>query len=365
MLLVEIFANTSNYITVDNGKEKDNAAAIFSNSDVTITGTGYLSLKTNLGHAIKASELIVNGLPHLIIDSVHDAFHASKLLRITGGKFEINSCNDVFSAGAADSPTKNTVELLITDGEFIINSCTDALFQGKSSAGNYKIIKGKFSATSDKISEMFQEVDSVNNPIVCYDLCQWVGFSENQLAEITTRTVALANQYSEPSVFYADSEGLRVDVEDLGGVYSLNAGDEITYTISGNITGKQFITTSKKVNINLKGVYCDETDESGTTLFDYQNLKSRLQISFTEGFVNYIKKESGIIFHSNSNLAIKVRADDTVTPQKIAVVYLSSQNGTVMNAYAESTSEPSRAAIAGDGICYLTNSKVGVFANNL
>lgn len=175
----------------------------------------------------------------------------------------------------------------------------------------------------------------------------------------------MADQFGDPEVFYADSEGLRVDVEELGGVYSLNAGDEITYTVSGNITGKQFVTTSKKVNINLKGVYCSETDESGTTLFDYQNLKSRLQISFTEGYLNYIIKNTGTIFHSNSNLALKVRADDSVTPQKIAVVYLSSQNGTVMNAYAESTSEPSRCAIAGDGICYIEHSNVGVYGNNL
>ena len=64
----------------------------------------------------------------------------------------------------------------------------------------------------------------------------------------------MADQFGDPEVFYADSEGLRVDVEELGGVYSLNAGDEITYTVSGNITGKQFVTTSKKVNINLKAI---------------------------------------------------------------------------------------------------------------
>lgn len=364
-LVVEVYANTSNCVTVDNGKEKDDAAAIYSESDLTITGTGHLSLKTNLGHALKASELVVNGRPHLVIDSVHDAFHASKLLRITGGKYEIDSCNDVFSAGAADSPAKNTVELLITDGEYTVNKCADALFQGKSSQGNYKIVKGRFAVDSANISEMFQEVDSENDPIVVCDLCEWSGFSDEQTLEINKRTSKLADQYSEPSCFYADSEGLRVDVEELGGVYTLDAGDGTTYTISGNITGKQFVTTSKKVNLNLKGVYCDETDESGTILFDYQNLKSRLQVSFTEGFINYINKQSGTIFHSDSNLALKVRADDSVTPQKIAVVYLSSGNGTVMDAYAESTSEPSRAAIAGDGICYVENSKIGVRANNL
>lgn len=171
--MVEIFADTSNYIDMPAGKEKDDAAAIFSNSDLTITGTGHLSLKTNLGHALKSSELIINGSPYLHIDAVHDAFHASKLLRITDGYFEIVNCNDVFSAGSANDPTKNTVELLITGGYFNIHKCTDSLFQGKSSQGNYKIVSANFLATSpDDISEMFQEEDSTNNPINCYDLCE-------------------------------------------------------------------------------------------------------------------------------------------------------------------------------------------------
>lgn len=172
-LVVEVFANTSNYIDVPNGKEKDDAAAIFSKSDLTITGTGYLSLKTNLGHALKSSELIINGEPYLNINSVHDAFHASKLLRITGGYFEIVNCNDVFSAGSANDPTKNTVEMLITDGHFVINKCTDSLFQGKSSQGNYKIVSAYFETTSSAdIPEMFQEEDSTNNPINCYNFCE-------------------------------------------------------------------------------------------------------------------------------------------------------------------------------------------------
>lgn len=114
-------------------------------------------------------------------------------------------------------------------------------------------------------------------------------------------------------------------------------------------------------------MYCDETDESGTILFDYQNVKSRLQINVTEGYINYIKKNSGIIFHSNSNLALKLKESDATetVPQKISIGYFSAPNGTAINAYCESTSEPSRSAIAGDGICYVTDSKVGVYANNL
>lgn len=361
-----MFANSSNYINVPNGKEKDDAAALLSQSDITITGTGFLALSTNLGHAIKASELVINGEPRLSIDAVHDAFHASKLLRITGGEFTVDNCNDVFSAGSADDNTKITVEMAITGGKFIINGSTDSIFQNKSKVGNCRIIKGEFEFTSDKINEMFQEEDG-GTKVNIYDLCTFLGLSEAQQAEVDSRKLILADQYGDCKVTYKNADGEVFEVEGLGDTYSLDKGGSVAYTISGNITGKNFVTTDKKVDINLAGVYCNEDDESGTILFDYQNTSSRLEVNCTEGYITYIKKNSGIIFHSNSNISLKLKESDATetVPQKVAVGYFSAPNGTVINAYCESTSEPSRSAIAGDGICYVTASKTGVYANCL
>lgn len=198
-LVVEVFANSSNYISVLNGKEKDDAAAILSNSDVTITGTGFLALSTNLGHAVKASELIVNGEPKMSIDAVHDAFHASKILRITGGEFTIENCNDVFSAGSAEDNAKITVEMTITGGKFMINGSTDSIFQNKSTVGNCRIVKGDFEFASDGISEMFQEEDG-GTKVNVYDLCSFSGLSETQQAEVDSRKIVLAEQYGECKV---------------------------------------------------------------------------------------------------------------------------------------------------------------------
>jgi hypothetical protein len=323
-------------------------------------------LSTNLGHAIKASELVVNGEPKLSIDAVHDAFHASKLLRITGGEFTVNSCNDVLSAGSAEDPSKITVEMTITGGKFIINGSTDAIFQNKSTVGNCRIIKGDFEFASDKINEMFQEEDG-GTKVSVYDLCTFTGLSEAQQAEVDSRKLILADQYGECKVTYRDTEGAVFELEALGDTYSLDKGSSMAYTISGNITGKTFVTADKRVDINLAGVYCNEEDESGTILFDYQNTSSRLEVNCTEGYITYIKKNSGIIFHSNSNISLKLKESDATetVPQKVAVGYFSAPNGTVINAYCESMSEPSRSAIAGDGICYVTDSNIGVYANCL
>lgn len=365
-LCVEAYANSSNYVSVSEGAEKDDAAAILSNSDLLLTGAGYLSLKASVAHGLKASELVVSGVPKIRIEAAHDAFHASKILRIAGGEFEIASANDVFSAGSSEDPAKITVEMTICGGSFDILKSTDSIFQSKSTVGNCRIVKGDFRFDSAGVKEMFQE-ESGGEKVKIYDLCSFSGLSDSQLAEVESRKLVLKDQYGDCKVWYVSDSGEAVYVEELGGEYSLSAGDEVSYNVSGNVSGKRFVTASKKVNVNLKGVYCDEEDESGTTLFDYQNVKSRLQINSTEGYINYIKKNSGTIFHSNSNLALKLKESDATetVPQKISICYLSAPSGTVMNAYCESASEPSRCAIAGDGLCYVTDSKVGVCANDL
>lgn len=362
-LTVEVFANTSNYLKVENGA-LTTAAVIFSNSDLTITGAGHLDLFANIAHGLKASELVINGVPNITIDVVHDAIHASKFLRITGGNIIVNNANDVFSAGAADDPTKNTVELLITGGQFTINKCKEAVFQGKSSAGNYKLLNSTFNISAENIGMMFQE-ESADNEIQCYDTCTWAGLSSAQQIEVLARTIILADEYEAPVVYYIDADGNRQDIELDGNSYCLTGAEEgVYYKISGNISGKKFYTTDKKINIALNGVYYNSNVADGEVLFDYQNTGSRMQINFTEGYINYINKADGILFKSGNNVALKAKdLDATETaPQKISITYLSCPNGTVMLACEP---EYGRAAIAGDGIVYVTNSKCGVEAGTL
>lgn len=184
---------------------------------------------------------------------------------------------------------------------------------------------------------------------------------------MNARKLILADQYGECKVTYKNSADETVTLEGFGNTYTLlgSAESKATYYISGNITGKQFISTTEDVNVVLNGVYCNETDESGTVLFDYQNVKGRLEVDFTAGYISYIRKNSGTIFHSDSNISLKMKYYDTTSPQKTSVAYLSAPNGIVVNAYCESTNEYSRVALANDGICYITDSKIGVVGNCL
>lgn len=198
-LCVEAYANTSNYISVNKGVETDDAAAVLSNGDLLLTGAGYLSLKANVAHGVKASELVVNGVPKIKIDAAHDAFHASKILRIASGEFEIASANDVFSAGSGDDPNKITVEMTICGGSFNILKSTDSIFQNKSLVGNCRIVKGDFRFDSANTKDVFQE-ESGGEKVKIYDLCSFSGLSESQLAEVESRKLVLKDQYGECKV---------------------------------------------------------------------------------------------------------------------------------------------------------------------
>ena len=366
-LTVEIFADTTNLITVvtPDLAESSSVGAIDSENNLYITGTGALTITSNWGHAIKASELIFNGEPNITVDVHHDAFHASKILRVTGGKYTIENANDCFSAGKDEDSAKT--ELTITGGSICVKACAEAIFQGKAVSGNYRIIKADVAIEDNsKVGYLFQEAgygtESWNKTKV-YDLAAFTGLDESREAEIADRKVVLADQYGDASVRFKDSEGEYTDVlADATRVFTLDkTKDEGAYYISGDLSGYSFITSVKSVDLYFNGVYCADDDDN--LFIDYRNEKGRLEVNFTEGYINYIKKSEGSIFSSASNLSLKLKAEEASTgAQLVSIAYLEATNGTVMNANA---TESGRAAIASDGICYIQNSLLGAQAGTL
>lgn len=146
-LVVEVADNSSNYIVVNvtGARGDEDKGAIHSENNLTVNGVGYLTVINHKGHGIKGSELIINGDIHAYLDTNHDAVHGGKLLKITGGYFEVVGANDAFSASQGKN---NDGKLLILGGEYMVHGCNEAAFEGKSANGIKRIINSKITLGS-------------------------------------------------------------------------------------------------------------------------------------------------------------------------------------------------------------------------
>ena len=371
-LTVVIAEGTSNLVICDEKgqTERTSTAAIYAaESDIVLTGTGTLYVEDKHGHSVKSSELIINGEPNITATAGHDAFHASKILRITGGVMNVVYANDAFSAGSDSDLTKITCEMTITGGIINITKLEGAVFETKSSnkACKYRILNTQINTTTD-IADLCAETKG-GNLISIFDTATVNGISGNEklAAQYEARKKAIKDLYGAISVKFVDADNIQTTVSPSGTVYTLSQSKGYGhYVIAGDLTGYSFVSSASAEDIDvwLNGVYYDdlsaETQDSNN-LFEYVNTSGRLQLAFNATGVNYIKKAKGSLFKSAGNITLKTKADDSteVATQSLAICYLTAVTGAVIEA------DDGRSAIAGDGIVYITDSYRGVYVSCL
>lgn len=376
-LTVEVMANTTNllYTNEAGAPERTSTASLYvNNGDLRLTGTGYLKLVDTHGHATKGSEISLIGCPTVEATCEHDAIHASKWLRMTGGKYIINEANDAFSVGSDTDRTKMTVEMTITGGDIEVKDAT-SVFEHKSSAAKCKILNTNIKV-SDSVTDLIQEENGVKFKF--YDSCELICNKTSIQSQFNARKAILADEYEPCRVTFVSIDGTGQKIDPVAGVYALNKkAVEGRYMISGKLDSTtRFIggSATEDINVELRGVYLDDNSAHNDTLFEYRSVvggkaAGRLQIDAVSGYINYIRRANGTIFKSNSNFTLNVRSEDATEeePQHVAVLYLKSNNGTVIHAVDESAGQSGagRCAIAKDGICYVTDSNIGIRAGNL
>lgn len=371
-LTVVIAAGTSNLVVCD---EKDqtgrtSTAAIYAaESDIILTGTGTLYIEDKHGHSVKSSELTINGEPNITATAGHDAFHASKILRMTGGTMNVVYANDAFSAGSDSDLTKITCEMTITGGAINITKLEGAIFETKSSnkACKYRILNTQIS-TSTNISDLCAETTG-GNLISIFDTAVVNGISENEklVAQYEVRKKAIKDLYDTVSVKFVDADGVSTTVSPSGTVYALSQSKGYGhYIVTGDLTGYSFVSSASTEDIDvwLNGIYYNDLEaekQDSNNLFEYINTAGRLELNFNATGINYIKKAKGSLFKSAGNISLKTKADDAteVATQSLAICYLTAVEGAVIEA------SDGRSAIAGDGIVYITDSYRGVYVSCL
>jgi hypothetical protein len=118
---------SENTLTTKNLSEEtdDIDAAIYSKSDLTINGTGTLTVKTEAGHGIKTvDDLVITG-GNITVNAAENALLGKDSVRICDGVFTLTAGKDGIKANNDSNEEKGYVT--ITGGTFVIEAANDGI----------------------------------------------------------------------------------------------------------------------------------------------------------------------------------------------------------------------------------------------
>ena len=125
-------------------------AAIFSNDDLTIKGSGSLSVDANFNDAITSQDDLKITGGSITVDSVNDGIRGRDSVEIKGGTLKINSAGDGIQSSNDEEPDKGTVS--IEDGTISIVAGADGIQAATSlsiSGGQITVKSGSGSTDAD------------------------------------------------------------------------------------------------------------------------------------------------------------------------------------------------------------------------
>lgn len=158
-LIVTLADNTVNtvndsatYVYAEGEDEPD--AAIFSKDDLTVNGSGTLTVQGNYNNGIGTKDnLVING-GTIIVTAVNDGLRGRDSVTITGGSFTITSGNDGIKSNNDEDTSKGWI--IIEGGVFGITAAYDGIQAETSltvSGGQFTIVSGGGSENAAERSE--------------------------------------------------------------------------------------------------------------------------------------------------------------------------------------------------------------------
>lgn len=223
----------ANYVYA-NADEDEPDATLFSDDDLTIDGSGSLSIEANYDHAIVGKDtLTVNGTPTITINAVGDGLNANDLLTINGGTFTINAGDDGLQSD--QDLTVNAGTLTITavgDGihsEYALNIVGGTIDILNSEEG----IEGAYITFDDGTTHVVSSDDAIN-----------VSAPDEEATTTTASGTYMLRINGGTIVVDAEGDGLDSNgsIEMTGGVVIVNGPTQsmngaMDYDGSFNITG--------------------------------------------------------------------------------------------------------------------------------
>lgn len=131
-LVITSLANTVNKFSTGLTETGLTSTAVIEVENALYFETGkdsVIEINTACGnHAVKAQSLYLDGAGKIVVDSVHDGFHGSRIIRVSSGAYQINNAKDAFG-------TSENGLIQVIGGDINIVNCTEDGFDSKLSGG--------------------------------------------------------------------------------------------------------------------------------------------------------------------------------------------------------------------------------------
>lgn len=123
--IITLAKDSENSLSDTNRESGDDNAVIYSETDLSINGTGTLTINALYNNGINCRDdlKLINGT--YIINSVDDGIVGHDSVTVAGGTFTINCKGDAIKSGKSDNDSEGYVH--ITGGEFTINCGGDGI----------------------------------------------------------------------------------------------------------------------------------------------------------------------------------------------------------------------------------------------
>jgi hypothetical protein len=208
----------ANYAATNDENEPD--AAIFAQDDLSITGSGTLTVTGNYAHGIRAQDILAVTGGTLNITAVGDTLRGRDGVAVKDGSFTLNAGGDGIQSNNADEDAQGFV--VIDGGSYSIQSANDGIQAASSltvTGGTLQITTGGGSANAPVREAEFGEMPGGN----------WSGQSAPATSAPETTAATTAPETAEEAPAAATTEDESVSMK------ALKAGKQLTVT-GGDVT---------------------------------------------------------------------------------------------------------------------------------
>jgi hypothetical protein len=146
------------YIYADTEEEEPNAA-IFSKSDLTIYGTGTLTVSANFNDGIASKDGLIIASGNIFVNAQDDGIRGKDYLVVKAGDIIINAAGDGFTSDNEDDDGMGYVYL--ESGNLDITAAGD----GIQAAGSVTVLDGEIQLTTGGGSDAVMDFDTASKPL--------------------------------------------------------------------------------------------------------------------------------------------------------------------------------------------------------